>query len=463
VTVLWPGKQAEALQDQKRSLTAIIQKLRLLLDKDHDRCYIERGNSEVHFVYRPVITHYTESLPQDDAPVSGTGRGIGGTRSAFGSLDIAANQTRQEEPPIPSSGGPIVGPIAKLGYADLLRSLHPISAEIAAFGKRHGVTPVDQYLQLRASPSWLGWPPAKVATFPDVPAHEELPELKRLMERFPPEGAINLLYSLQGYECGVSLDDEIVAENDIPCLKLTVTGGSWRNTYALQQSWLRTAPTASGEPPDRECAALHRRFEEELSGFLTNHRSSLYHNANVEAILITSDNKIILAKRSGTVTASRGLWSASFEEQVLCLRKRDQKSDRGDLFACAQRGAWEEFGVTIIPEASRLLALGVEWGNFTAAFIVLLRCRESYEEICNWSWGHLAGDPSEAVAIDCMNAQDEEEIRGFFLREEWIPSPTARRSNLLPSGAPDPLKPSGWHPVARARLLAYLLHKDSGS
>jgi hypothetical protein len=281
------------------------------------------------------------------------------------------------------------------------------------------------------------------------------------MGRFRGTGAINLLYSLNSWNCDLTLDDEIAKEEEIPYLHLSATGGSWSHIYALQAAWKLGAATASNRSPDEECLAAHRTFEEELSQFIVHKRSRLYHNATAEAILITRDNQIILARRSEGTNASPGLWSASFEEQVLRSRRRDGKSDRGDLFTAAERGAWEEFGVKIIPEASRLLAFGVEWGAFTLSFIVLLRCQETFDEVRNWSWEHVAADPTEAAAIDCMDAENEDAIKRFFLLEEWAPTGRAKRSNLIPGDAPDPLRPNRWHPVARARLLAYLLHQES--
>jgi 8-oxo-dGTP pyrophosphatase MutT (NUDIX family) len=69
ITELWPG---ESLKDQKWSLTNIIQKLRFALDKNHPHAYIERANSKVQFVYRPVKIRYHEdaSLSQDGTPMS---------------------------------------------------------------------------------------------------------------------------------------------------------------------------------------------------------------------------------------------------------------------------------------------------------------------------------------------------------------------------------------------------------
>ena len=61
---LWSGKEADELQDAKRSLTAVIQKVRILLDESDQRRYIERFKSQVQFVYRPVIVHYIKRNPQ---------------------------------------------------------------------------------------------------------------------------------------------------------------------------------------------------------------------------------------------------------------------------------------------------------------------------------------------------------------------------------------------------------------
>jgi len=349
---------------------------------------------------------------------------------------------------------------APSGHLDLLRGLHP-TGDIQSFGERNKVTPIDQFIHLRTCPGCRGWPQSKVATFAITEDYESLPELRRLVERFPATGAINWLYGLKSWACDLTVGDEFSDVNEVPYLYLSATGGNWTHIHALQKAWEHVAPAHPDQVLDEECRAFHRRFEHELSELINKKQSRLYCNANTEAILITKDKQIVLARRSGGTGFSHGLWSASFEEQVLRRRQLDNESDKGNLFACASRGAYEEFGVTIIPEASRLLEFGIEWGNFTAAFLMLLRCEETFDEICNWSWEHVAKDPTEAVAIDCLDATNEERIREAFLLENWTPSPRARSSNVLLPDAEPPLQRTRWHPVARARLFAYLLHKET--
>jgi hypothetical protein len=66
---LWPGHEGGQLQDPKGNLTAVIQKLRNILDQTNPRLYIERADSCVQFIYRPVLTDYKSGGAQSpDGP-----------------------------------------------------------------------------------------------------------------------------------------------------------------------------------------------------------------------------------------------------------------------------------------------------------------------------------------------------------------------------------------------------------
>lgn len=68
--------------------------------------------------------------------------------------------------------------------------------------------------------------------------------------------------------------------------------------------------------------------------------SRLLHNVNNQPIIITSDNKLILFKRSEQLDFYPGSWSVSIEEQM--VGPENNKPGDSDFFDCAERGVREE-------------------------------------------------------------------------------------------------------------------------
>jgi hypothetical protein len=256
----------------------------------------------------------------------------------------------------------------------------------------------------------------------------------------------NYYYSLKAWEIEQIYDDELAMGIE-PKLKVLVEGGRWDHILALNTIWRRS----TANPPDESCATFHKWAAKET---IRPQDCSLYRNMNSEVILVTGDNIVLITRRPPNSLFSHGCWSASFEEQFLRLKDDgSEQSDAEDLFACVARGAREEFGVEVIPEATKLLSFGVEWGNFTAAFLFLARCRETYEQVLR-VWPTTI-EQNEAVAIAPLPIAD---IEAALANPKWQPSANAKRRGHFDG---DPKRTAPWHITSRARLLALAAHLDS--
>ena len=141
---------------------------------------------------------------------------------------------------------------------------------------------------------------------------------------------------------------------------------------------------------------------------------------------------------------------------MLRYRQKDGLSDNCDLFACAERGARGELGITVISDRTRLLSVGLEFGNFTAAFLVLIRSGEPFADIATRTWPK-APECDEAVALDALPARPDA-IRAALETDRYTPSPETCVISPRWNTPGSPRTPGPWHPVAKARLDAYLRH-----
>jgi DNA-binding winged helix-turn-helix (wHTH) protein len=290
-----------------------------------------------------------------------------------------------------------------------------------------------QFIQVLPSPEGRGWTRAEVS-------HRYLgeypcpPKLGHLMGRYKPKPPIRGYF---GLHCCPPLS---FADGREP-LVFELYGGTWHHVYALSQIFKDRAS-------DHDCRDFRNRFQDSWvqdneSRPLSS--SPLYHNVNAEITVISSDGKVILGRRHSGMLFG-GSWSVSLEEQM--LRHDPERQGRGDkhLFDAAERGVREELGATVISTETRLLKVGVEWGNFTAAFLFVVRCEETFDELVR-CWTNVLHDPHEAVAIDCEEA-DPSTLRALARSNIYTGSSRlARRVTLSTPGGQ-------WHPTAVARLYS---------
>jgi DNA-binding winged helix-turn-helix (wHTH) protein len=320
---------------------------------------------------------------------------------------------------------------------------HP---EIAKFlsETRYGISPIDGYLPIY--PAYRGLTRDEIEY--EYQGEYEPPEdFLKLMKRYPPEPPINQLYSFHGWEGEIPSEDELAGKEGKQ-LVLYLQGGSWHQIHTLNQIWKACNMT----PPDQECLEFRANH---LKTLIPLSSSSLYHNANTEVIVVTADDQIVIARRKGAIVFE-GSWTASLEEQMLRHREKDGLSDEMDLFACAERGARGELGITVISEHTRLLSVGIEFGNFTAAFLFLIRSAETFGEIATKTWPN-ASECDEAVALDALPARPAA-IKEILKADQYCPGRETCMASPRWNSPGDPRTPGPWHPVAKARLDAYLRH-----
>jgi DNA-binding XRE family transcriptional regulator len=323
--------------------------------------------------------------------------------------------------------------------------------------KEVGMAAWDEYLQLECSPGWRGWRRGQVQLSASVRDYIVPEELKPFMEYFTPEPGKprNFYYSLHSWNLPnlEPIHEDATKEGEEPKLKLQATGGRWDHVLALNGIWKSVRQDEKNAQLKQDCERFRDRFVGDIL-LIRAGRSRLYHQMNTEVILVTSDDKVVITRRPGISEFSHGLWTASLEEQL--LREKDdpnnRQSDGGDLFHCAHRGTQRELRVSVIPEETRLLSFGVEWGNFTAAFLFLIRCEERYSRVLE-TWP-TAPERAEAVAVDCLDIADLEEA---IKSEHWQPR-NARSASWVKTNA---VEAARWHPVAQARLVALNFHRQS--
>lgn len=320
--------------------------------------------------------------------------------------------------------------------------------EVRAFldDTRYGIVPIDEYLPIY--PVYAGLRRDEIQA--EYQGEYRPPsDFLTLMQHFPPQPPINQLYNFNGWKGDIPSEDELAGQKG---QKLTfyLQGGTWHHVHTLTEIWKASRMT----PPDPACLDFRKKYLKQLIPVST---FPLYKNVNTEVIVVTADDQIVIARRKGSVVFA-GSWTASLEEQMLRSREKDGLSDNCDLFACAERGARSELGITVISEETRLLSIGLEFGNFTAAFLILIRSVEPFAEIAMKQWPN-APECDEAVALDALPAR-REAIKAALDADQYNPSPETCVVSPRWNSLSDPRTIGSWHPVAKARLDAYRRYLD---
>lgn len=297
----------------------------------------------------------------------------------------------------------------------------------------------DDFLQLTFASGWAGWRCDDVDFVRLEENYSPPAELREITKRHPFEKPVNKLWSLRDYRTEENFDDSA------PRLTVWATRGTYEYVRALTDC-LKCA----NDMGDPDCIAFREKFR---TSWWPLWESPLYHNVNAQVTLITQDDCVVLCKRpSKGIGFAEGLWSASIEEQMLREHHKTGAPD-DTLFACAERGVMGELGVDVDSARTRLLRVGLEWGNHTAAFCFVAWTPQTFEQVAR-AWKQKAKTPQEAVALDCLAATPEE-IDKAISSQRWLPS-----SNVKPSmDAPANLS-GAWHYTSRARLFGAARHLE---
>ena len=312
--------------------------------------------------------------------------------------------------------------------------------EIERFLKRNEIklNYWGQFIEVLSSPECRGWKRREVS-HKYIGDYSCPPELASLMVKFPPKPPIRDYFGLHRCPALPFADDETL-------LVFELWGGTWHHVSALSKIF-------ENRYQDPACRKFRDEFEDRWiqdseGGQLRT--SPLYHNVNAETLVLTADRppRLVLGKRNEEMIYG-GAWSATLEEQM--LRRDPEKPRRKDkhLFDAAERGVREELGVTVIPQETRLLKVGVEWGNFTAAFFFLVRCSECFEDVVE-CWKQVKHDPYEAVALDSIRASPG--VIDRLDATSYRPSRDCAKRVAIKNPTAE------WHPTTLARLRALRDH-----
>jgi hypothetical protein len=163
----------------------------------------------------------------------------------------------------------------------------------------------------------------------------------------------------------------------------------------------------------------------------------------VHILLISSDNKVIILRRSKFVEEYKGTWSATFEEQ---FRPKEAGGEYdNDAFDTAVRGVKEEIGLNVERKDVTFLSLTFEYPNFNIGLAGIVKVKETAQEIWRaWQFGY--GD------------QEVSRFAAMHLDVDTI-LPLIRNQVFEPKGIDsDNSEAAPWHPTARFRLLFGLEH-----
>jgi transcriptional regulator with XRE-family HTH domain len=295
-----------------------------------------------------------------------------------------------------------------------------------------------QFIEVFSSPECRGWKRSEVSHIYRGD-YSSPPELDKLMALFVPKPPIREYFSL--HKCPA-----FPFADDLTSLVFELAGGTWHHVSALSKIF-------EFRHSDPACKKFRKDFEDRWiqdseTGFLES--SPLYHNVNAETLVLTADlpARLILGKRHEDMLYG-GTWSATLEEQM--LRRDPDKPRRKDkhLFDAAERGVREELGITVISDETRLLKVGIEWGNFTAAFLFVVRCSETYDEVVE-RWKKVKHDPYEAIALAYIRASPG--VIDRLDEKSYRPPPGYAKRVAVKKPQAD------WHPTALARLRALRDH-----
>jgi hypothetical protein len=159
---------------------------------------------------------------------------------------------------------------------------------------------------------------------------------------------------------------------------------------------------------------------------------------SVQGVLVTSDDQLVLMRRSSLVAFYPHHWSASFEETMnapssegLCA---PEETTDADFFSAAIRGLQEEFAIPAraVRDAT-VLSLNVEYLTLSVDVIVVIQVDLSADAI-RQTWLLSARDKNEATKLSTIPAD-------------------------LPSVVKQIGIPTLWHPTSRMRLIQYLFER----
>ncbi|MBD3338769.1 MAG: TIR domain-containing protein [Candidatus Lokiarchaeota archaeon] len=154
--------------------------------------------------------------------------------------------------------------------------------------------------------------------------------------------------------------------------------------------------------------------------------------AVVHVIVLTSDLKLLLAKRSDNAGYAPAHWSISFEEQI---SEKDFRNDPNEVVINASiRGFYEEFGIKVSSSDICPLSALIEIDTFNLGLVMLIQCKSTFDEI-HYRWSseprpehHFEATELQSLKVSADNIQAI--ISGFIGPKPLHPTSIMRLAML---------------------------------
>lgn len=255
-------------------------------------------------------------------------------------------------------------------------------------------------------------------------------------------------YSLPNISCLPEILSDESSDLEVPLLRT-----KWTHLIAQQKALASKCFDSNGIFVGPSSHATKTGYQV-LNLELFNPSGTLCHLVNCQVIVETSDQYIVLARRSNIVQTHPGCWSCSIEEQMAGDDELKRRAD-SNVFDCVYRGLNEELGIREnLVNKIKLMSCIVEPFNYAAGFIFYTQVGLSSDEISRF-WLN-AEDRMEGTALALVPIT-KANIKTMCEQKEFNPSGfggiKVTRSVYAPSEVV-----GAWHPTSRMRLFVLYKH-----
>lgn len=142
----------------------------------------------------------------------------------------------------------------------------------------------------------------------------------------------------------------------------------------------------------------------------------------VNLAIITSDEYILIPKRSGLVGTNKNLYNISINEGLSRTFDRGINGQSPDLYRCAIRGAVEELGLSDITAGDvKFLSFGVDTKYAQWALLGMAKTTKTAEEILQWR-SRGVKDKWESAEIEIVKFTVKDVVAFVHSHPQWAPA-----------------------------------------
>lgn len=151
----------------------------------------------------------------------------------------------------------------------------------------------------------------------------------------------------------------------------------------------------------------------------------------VYLLVITSDEYVVLTKRSNTVGVYPNVYSSSLTEGISRTLDRGTTTLAPDIYRCAIRGVGEELGVTDMPISDvTLLSFGVNTRYVQWSILGFAKVNKTVEEILDFR-SRGVRDKWENSEFNVVKFDLHEIVKYVFSHQPWAPGALANIYQVL--------------------------------